>query len=89
MSKPLNVFVWLMRRQLRFVAILCVIFSIVLLKGDGASWANIAIVSGLSLMVLLFAALVWFWTAIFTGKTEPPAPQAPASPIPDKPSHAD
>ena len=89
MSKPLNVLVWLMRRQLRFVAILCVIFSVVLLKGDGASWTNIAIVSGLSLMVLLFAALVWFWATVLTGKTEPPASPTPASPIPDKPSHVD
>lgn len=89
MSKPLNVFVWLMRRQLRFVAILCVIFSVFLLKGDGATWANIAIVTGLSLMMLLFAALVWFWTTVLTGKSETPAPPTPAPQIPDKPSHVD
>lgn len=63
----------LMRRKLQFVALLAVAFVAGLMLAEGVTATTVLVAMIAGFIVMLFAVLVWFWSAVFSGtgkKTE-------------------
>jgi hypothetical protein len=61
-----NILLSLMRSKLKFVAVIAAVFVAGLIYAEGLSTTTVVVSIIAVFIVGFFAALVWFWTAVFT-----------------------